>query len=139
MHPKKKLAHMTQVNNFPVVNNLIHSTLPFLSPIPVTNNHQTNVNNKLASLTPPSLSPVNHGKKVTEHNNILVTRNGIDHHDDYEFKDEEANNKIMNLQKAPPPVKPKKSNNENSGKKGRDVRTKCDVCLGDGTNANLVR
>ena len=138
MHPKKKLAHMTQVNNFPVVNNLIHSTLPFLSPIPVTNNHQTNVNNKLSSL-PPSLSPVNHGKKVTEHNNILVTRNGIDHHDDYEFKDEEANNKIMNLQKAPPPVKPKKSNNENSGKKGRDVRTKCDVCLGDGTNANLVR
>ena len=71
MHPKKKLAHMTQdsllVNNFPVVNNLIHSTLPFLSPIPVTNNHQTNVNNKLSSL-PPSL-PANHNnKKVIEHN-----------------------------------------------------------------------
>ena len=125
------------VNNFPVVNNLIHSTLPFLHPVPVTNNHQPSVNNKLGSL-PPSLPIIHNNKKVVEHNNILATRNGIDHHDDYEFKDEEAN-KILNLPKPPPPVKPKKSNNENSGKKGRDVRTKCDVCLGEGTNANLVR
>ena len=36
MHPKKKLAHMDSlVNNFPVVNNLIHSTLPFLQPLPM--------------------------------------------------------------------------------------------------------
>ena len=49
MHPKKKLAHMTDslVNNFPVVNNLIHSTLPFLQPLPMSENLQ-NINNKFS-------------------------------------------------------------------------------------------
>merc|ERR1712218_572550 len=48
MHPKKKLAHMDSlVNNFPVVNNLIHSTLPFLQPLPMSENLQ-NINNKFS-------------------------------------------------------------------------------------------
>ena len=117
MHPKKKLAHMTDsiVNNFPVVNNLIHSTLPYI-------NHPTeNLNN--------------HHKPTPQ--NILATRNGIDNNDDYEFKDEDANIAVFT---KPSPVKPKKSNNENSVvKKGRDIRTKCDKCSGDGSNSNLVR
>ena len=135
MHPKKKLAHMDSlVNNFPVVNNLIHSTLPFLQPLPMSENLQ-NINNKFSPLPP---LPVMNNKKQ-DHGNVLVTRNGVDHNspmDDYEFKDEETNN---SLQKATPPPRPKRQNNENSGKKGRDVRTKCDVCGGEGTNANLVR
>ena len=135
MHPKKKLAHMTDslVNNFPVVNNLIHSTLPFLQPLPMTNNHH----NKYPPL--PQL-PIMANNKKPEHNNILATRNGIDHKppvDDYEFTDDDSN-KLIHTPK-PPVSKPKRPNNENSGKKGRDVRTKCDVCLGEGTNANLVR
>jgi len=139
MHPKKKLAHMTDslVNNFPVVNNLIHSTLPFLQPLPMSENLQ-NINNKFSPLPP---LPMMNSKKPDHHGNVLVTRNGVDHNsapvDDYEFKDEETNN---SLQKSTPPARPKRQNNENnSGKKGRDVRTRCDVCQGEGTNANLVR
>ena len=139
MHPKKKLAHMTDslVNNFPVVNNLIHSTLPFLQPLPMSENLQ-NINNKFSPLPP---LPLMNNKKPDHHGNVLVTRNGVDHNstpvDDYEFKDEETNN---SLQKSTPPARPKRQNNENSsGKKGRDVRTRCDVCQGEGTNANLVR
>ena len=140
MHPKKKLAHMTDslVNNFPIVNNLIHSTLPYLDPDPHKHSQQNLNVSKFPSL--PNMAPVTINNKKPEHTNILATRNGIDHHkalDDYEFTDEETN-RIISTPK-PPPVKPKKPNNENSGKKGRDVRTKCDVCLGEGTNANLVR
>ena len=117
MHPKKKLAHMTDsiVNNFPVVNNLIHSTLPLVPthPMSLSNHH---INTK-----PPQ--------------NVLATRNGIE--DDYEFKDEESIS--IEAFTKPTPVKPKKPNNENSVRKGRDVRTKCDVCLGEGSNTNLVR
>ena len=118
MHPKKKLAHMTDsiVNNFPVVNNLIHSTLPLLPSHPMTlNNHHNNQSK------PPQ--------------NVLATRNGIE--DDYEFRDEESDS--IEAFSKPTPVKPKKPNNENSVRKGRDVRTKCDVCLGEGSNTNLVR
>ena len=132
MHPKKKLAHMTDslVNNFPVVNNILHSTLPYLPPI-----NQHNSANPAKLQTPP---PV----RKAEPNNILAIRNGLSERnsssDDLEPMDCGDNNKISSSQKAP--VKPaKKTNNENSVKKGRDVRTKCDVCLGEGTNANLVR
>ena len=135
MHPKKKLAHMTDslVNNFPVVNPILHSTLPYLPPI---THHNTSNPGKLQS--PPQL-PV----RKAEPTNILSTRNGLSERnsssDDLELLDcGDSNNKINNSQKSP--VKPaKKTNNENSVKKGRDVRTKCDVCLGEGTNANLVR
>ena len=132
MHPKKKLAHMTDslVNNFPVVStNLLHSTLPYLPPI----NHHNSSPAKLQ--TPPAV-------RKAEPTNILAIRNGLSERnsssDDLELMDCGDNNKISNSQKSP--VKPaKKTNNENSVKKGRDVRTKCDVCLGEGTNANLVR
>ena len=130
MHPKKKLAHMTDslVNNFPVVNNILHSTLTYLPPI----NHHNSTPAKLQ--TPPTA-------RKAEPNNILSIRNGLSERnsssDDLELMDC-GDNKISNSQKSP--VKPaKKTNNENSVKKGRDVRTKCDVCLGEGTNANLVR
>ena len=135
MHPKKKLAHMTDslVNNFPVVNNIIHSTLPYLPPI--NHHNSTNSANTAKIQTPP---PV----RKAEPNNILSIRNGLSERnsssDDLELMDCGDNNKISSSQKSP--VKPvKKTNNENSVKKGRDVRTKCDVCLGEGTNANLVR
>lgn len=135
MHPKKKLAHMTDslVNNFPVVTNLLHSTLPYLPPI---NHHNSSNPGKLPSPAPP---PV----RKAEPSNILAIRNGLSERnsssDDLELMEcGDTNNKINNSQKSP--VKPvKKANNENSVKKGRDVRTKCDVCLGEGTNANLVR
>ena len=134
MHPKKKLAHMTDslVNNFPVVNQILHSTLPYLPPIA---HHNSSNPGKLQS---PPQPPV----RKAEPNNILSIRNGLSERnsssEDLELVDCGDPNKITNSQKSP--VKPaKKTNNENSVKKGRDVRTKCDVCLGEGTNANLVR
>ena len=54
-----------------------------------------------------------------------------------QFRDEESDS--IEAFSKPTPVKPKKPNNENSVRKGRDVRTKCDVCLGEGSNTNLVR
>ena len=173
MHPKKKIAHMDSlVNNYPVVNNLIHSTLNTFQTQPLSVNLSTKTSEStnsssasslsssvsttptqnamptVTSSTPPLITTINF---KPENTSSMLPTNGVSDRQnctDVEIIDDVDGTQSPNHQGLHPQVqtppssreRPKRTpNSENSSRKGKDARTKCDVCQGDGTNANLVR
>jgi len=171
MHPKKKIAHMDSlVNNYPIVNNLIHSTLNTFPTLNLTNKPSESTNSSSASslsssvsttptqnmiptkssATPPLITTIN--LKTGTSPIPQPDRNGVtdrQYSTDVEILDNEDPSSSPNPQDCSseqhtPPLstreRPKRTpNGENSARRGRDARTKCDVCQGEGNNANLVR
>eukprot|EP00092_Neocalanus_flemingeri_P007547 GFUD01008145.1.p1 GENE.GFUD01008145.1~~GFUD01008145.1.p1 ORF type:complete len:904 (-),score=240.13 GFUD01008145.1:238-2562(-) len=174
MHPKKKIAHMDSlVNNYPIVNNLIHSTLNTFPTQPITinltNKPSESTNSSSASSlsssvsttptqnmssiktasTPPLITTINF--KSGSSPTIQPTRNGVPDRqystDDVEILENDDLSRSPDQQKSPPTQttptsreRPKRTpNGDNTVRRGRDARTQCDVCLGEGNNANLVR
>ena len=176
MHPKKKIAHMDSlVNNYPIVNNLIHSTLNTFPTQPITINLTNkpsestnsssasslsssvsttptqNMSSIKTSSTPPLITTIN--LKSGSSPTIQPTKNGVpdrQYSTDVEILENEEASRSPTHQKSPPEPeqqtppssreRPKRTpNGENVARRGRDARTKCDVCLGEGNNANLVR
>jgi len=175
MHPKKKIAHMDSlVNNYPIVNNLIHSTLNtfpaqqltinLTKPTDSANSSSAsslsssvsttptqNMMNTKSSSTPPLITTIN--LKTGTSPTIQPTRNGVSGRQ-YSTDGEVFENDLPSTpspghknppEKQPPPSLPTRerpkraTNGDNAVRRGRDERTKCDVCQGEGTNANLVR
>lgn len=178
MHPKKKIAHMDSlVNNYPIVNNLIHSTLNTFPTQPLTinlpNKPSESTNSSSASSlsssvsrsttptqnmiptksssTPPLITTINLKGGSSPAIQPATARNGVadrQYSTDVEILDNEdpsssPNHQDSTSEQQTPPSsreRPKRTpNGENAVRRGRDARTKCDVCLGEGNNGNLVR
>ena len=142
MHPKKKMAHMDYlINNvgqenagggsrLSVSQSSASSNLP---PVPAVENMESQTR---ATVAAPSLAampgtPLSRGKEThpavdVAHSAQTPIRSRLD------SGQERASGRPTRERNGP-------GGGAGSARKGGDLRTKCDVCLGEGSNADLVR